>query len=447
MRRVAVGLSLLLVVWLAAGIRQVDSQSFAVAHGPGFGRDGRLVQPGWTLVPPALYRIAIYPAVGVEIALPAASEAQLAASDGGRFGLRGWVTLKPRPEQWSKIDAAAAGNGLPGLLLNAVQEAAQELPAGIERGPLTATTRRDLERRIGGALADRGVDLRRLDIDSFDLLTATASDSAVAEETKLLVVGLDGGDWAIVDQLLAEGRLPNLKRLIDGGVRAKLLSISPMLSPVIWTSMATGVEPSRHGILDFLVEDKDSGSRQPVTSAQRQVPTVWEMLSRAGVDVGVVGWWATWPADPVRGYLISDRIAYQLFDFKPDPTKSQGKSWPPELYDEVRSLIRAPESIRWEEVTPYLSGARLSQDQFSVDEREMLQSFQTLLASGETYLSLAQQLSDRFDPDLEIVYFEGTDTAAHLFMPYRDPRLPGIDKDRFESFRAIVDRYYETADR
>ncbi|NIT94152.1 MAG: hypothetical protein GWM91_01225, partial [Actinobacteria bacterium] len=70
--------------------------------------------------------------------------------------------------------------------------------------------------------------------------------------------------------------------------------------------------------------DPADGQTQPVTSAQRQVPTVWEMLSRSGVPTGVVGWWASWPADPVRGYLVSDRIAYQLFGFEADPEQAEG---------------------------------------------------------------------------------------------------------------------------
>ncbi len=61
-----------------------------------------------------------------------------------------------------------------------------------------------------------------------------------------------------------------------------------MLSPVIWTTVATGVEPSRHGILDFLVRDPVTGDKQPVTSVQRKAATVWEMLGRAGAITGVV---------------------------------------------------------------------------------------------------------------------------------------------------------------
>ena len=130
-----------------------------------------------------------------------------------------------------------------------------------------------------------------------------------AAARRLLVVGLDGLDWSIADPLIAAGRMPNLARLARQGVRADLLSLSPMLSPVVWTTIATGVEPTRHGILDFVVQAAD-GTRQPVTAAQRRAPTVWEMLSREGLSVGVVGYWASWPAEPVRGYVVSDRIAY-----------------------------------------------------------------------------------------------------------------------------------------
>ena len=443
------GLAVVLAVWSLSGIRRIGERSFGVVDGLIVPGEGLLVDGGLAFAPPFVTRLQTYPSEGVELALPQAESARLPSADGSRYGLRGWITLRPRVESWRQIHGAAGGEGISGVLVSAVREALADLSPGAERGPVTATLSRDIERRLGEALGGRGVDLRRLDLDAFDFLTVrTGETGAPADETKLLVVGWDGGDWEIIDGLIAEGKLPNLKRLIERGVRAKLLSISPMLSPVIWTSMATGVEPSRHGILDFIVGDPADGKTQPVTSAQRQVPTVWEMLSRNGVETGVVGWWATWPADPLGGgYLVSDRIAYQLFGFEADPEDSEGKTWPPELYDDIRPWLLQPESIAWDAVVPYLEGPRQDPAEFSVEETAMLDQFRTLLASGETYLRISTELRDRFSPRLEVVYFEGTDTSAHLFMPFRKPELPGVDPAGIESFHRVVDRYYETADR
>ncbi len=438
---------MILLVGLAASVRRIDERSFGILDGVIVPGDGVFVEGGLTLSPPWLTRLHLYPRDGVELALPQAEDALLRSADGSRYGLRGWITLRARVESWREVHAAAGGRGLRGVLVAAVREALADLPAGVERGRVTPELSRDIGRRLRKALAARGVDQRRLEWDGFDFLTVGSGQSVSTSETKLLVVGWDGGDWEIIDSLIAAGKLPNLTRLIDTGVRAKLLSISPMLSPVIWTSMATGVEPSRHGILDFIVTDPSNGTTQPVTSAQRQVPTVWEILSRSGVQTGIVGWWASWPANPVRGYLVSDRIAYQLFGFEADPNRSEGKTWPPELYDEIRPWLASPESVEWSAVQPYLTGPRSRSGEFSADEILMLEQFKTLLASGQTYLKIATELGRRFEPQLEVVYFEGTDTAAHLFMPFRKPALPGVDPRRIESFQAIVDRYYETADR
>jgi Flp pilus assembly protein TadD len=72
--------------------------------------------------------------------------------------------------------------------------------------------------------------------------------------------------------------------------------------------------------------------------------------------------------------------------------------------------------------------------------------FRTLLASGETYLATRSDAERRFEPQFEAVYFEGTDTVGHLFMPYRTPLRTGVNEQRYASFRSMVDRYYETAD-
>jgi tetratricopeptide (TPR) repeat protein len=435
-----------LLLWCLAGLRTLPAGSFGVLHGPLFLGGAIRVGGHWALAPPGLLRLTVYPSVGVELPLPTAEQLMLPAADGSRFGFGGWITLRARPEQWREVHRAAQGGGLQRLLVAAVRDAADALGPGSERGLITPTSARALERRLKETLDDRGVDLRRMQLESIDFLTVGEDQEVTTSAAKLLIIGLDGLDWEILDPLLAQGRLPNMKRLIDNGARAKLLSISPMLSPVIWTTVATGVEPSRHGVLDFLVEDPETGAKQPVTSVQRMVPTFWELLSRRGVEVGVVAWWGSWPADPVRGYLVSDRLAYQLFGFKADPDNAEGKTWPPDLYGEIRPLMVEPSSVGWDRVEPFLSGPRRAEDEFDGEEATLLEEFRTLLASGDTYLAIGQELRRRFKPRLEIIYFEGTDTVGHLFMPYRLPALPGVDARRIESFSAMVDRYYEAAD-
>jgi Tfp pilus assembly protein PilF/predicted AlkP superfamily phosphohydrolase/phosphomutase len=433
-------------LWLLAGLRRVGEEQFGVLACTLAPRWARLVEPGFVLAPPGLLRLEVYPEHGLELPLPSADRAMLRGVDGSRYGFRGWITLRPRKDDWRKLHEASGGRGIVFALVSSIQEAAGKLRPGSERAPDAATLERELGTALGASLESRGLILRGLALEGVDFLAAPESGGEpAATEAKLLVVGFDGLDWEIVDDLLARGRMPNLRGLIERGTRAKLLTISPMLSPVIWTTIATGVEPSRHGILDFLVQDP-SGSRQPVTSAQRRVPTVWELLSRAGIEVGVTGWWASWPADAVRGYLVSDRIAYQLFGFRADPDDPQGKTWPPELYARIRPHIATPDTVKWEEVQAYLAGPRRERDQFDGEERRLLDEFRTLLASSATYLTIAEDLRHEYRPSLEVAYFEGTDTVGHLFMPYRPPALAGVDPRRIESFGEIVDRYYDTAD-
>lgn len=435
-------MALLLIL---AGLFEVSDGDFVVVESR-LGLDAKMVEPGRHWAMPVFSRRTHYPSRGTELALPQAEALQLQARDGSRYGFRGWITVRARPESWRELHAAADGAGIDGALRHAIRLAAKVYTLGEGRPSLSGSQVSEFERELVRQLLVIGVDLRRLELDSIDLLRSQGGTVPARDDIRVLVIGLDGADWAIIDPLMKQGRLPHLKQLVDNGVRSKLLSISPMLSPVIWTSIATGVEPSRHGILDFLVDDPAGGARQPVTSAQRQAPAVWELLSSADVEVGVVGWWATWPADPVRGYTVSDRIAYQLFDWETDLDDAEGKTWPPDLYGELRKEMVAPDSVGWDRVQPYLRGSRKTEAEFDSEERELLQEFSTLLASGETYRNIQRSLHRSRPVQLQMVYFEGTDTVGHLFMPYRKPDLRGVSASRIASFSGIVDQYYETID-
>lgn len=440
-------LGLTLAAWIVSGLRFIDPESqFGVVEGPLLHDGVRVVERGRVVVaPPGLFRLTVFPRSPRELPLPDAAHALLPSTDGSRYGLHGTAVVSASPSRAGILAAAANGGGLGSVLLASIRAAASVFGDADREERDVPTRRLAFTRRLGEELAARGAALDSLRLEGFDDLAAPREIEPIPRDVKVLVVGLDGADWAVADPLMASGRMPNLSRIVKDGVRSNLLSITPMLSPVIWTSIATGVEPSRHGIMDFLVRSP-TGESEPVTSASRRVPTLWEILSDAGLRVGVTGWWATWPADPVNGYMVTDRVAYQLFGFNSDPRSTAGKTWPETAYETVRPLIVPTDAVPWSEVESYLEGERRRPEEFNEDELQRLEQFRTLLAAGKTYLDVALAMRRREEVAFETVYFEGTDTVGHLFMSFRSPQLSSVDAKGYASFRSVVDRYYEKAD-
>ena len=150
-----------------------------------------------------------------------------------------------------------------------------------------------------------------------------------APKAPWIVIGVDGGEKRVIEKLWALGQLPHLKSIADRGVFVHLKT-DYGISPVIWTTIATGVRPDRHGITDFVVAT-DVGD-VPVSSAARRAPALWNMLTRSHRSIAVFGWWATWPAEPVAGEMVTDRVASSL----------PRRAWPPALQpDVVQAVARA----------------------------------------------------------------------------------------------------------
>ncbi|MEW6035118.1 MAG: alkaline phosphatase family protein [Candidatus Micrarchaeota archaeon] len=98
---------------------------------------------------------------------------------------------------------------------------------------------------------------------------------------KLVLFGVDGADWEVLDPLIKEGCLPNFKRAMDKGTRAHLRSTIPPLTAPAWTSIFTGVNPGKHGIFDF--GTVVNGKPRYTSGADRQAPYFWELMHREKV--------------------------------------------------------------------------------------------------------------------------------------------------------------------
>ena len=125
---------------------------------------------------------------------------------------------------------------------------------------------------------------------------------------RVLLVGWDGADWKTMQPLMDKGHMPNLERLVNNGMMGNVASLTPMLSPILWTSIATGKHADRHGILGFAEPDPNSEGVRPVTSTSRRCKAIWNILSERGLRSGVVNWFASHPSEPVNGAIVSDRF-------------------------------------------------------------------------------------------------------------------------------------------
>ena len=123
---------------------------------------------------------------------------------------------------------------------------------------------------------------------------------------KVLIIGWDAADWKIINPLLDAGLMPSLESLINKGVMGDLATLDPVLSPILWTSIATGKTGDKHGILNFVEPVPDQIELRPVTSTSRKCKALWNILSQNNLKSNIIGWWPSNPAEPINGVMVSN---------------------------------------------------------------------------------------------------------------------------------------------
>ncbi len=281
------------------------------------------------------------------------------------------------------------------------------------------------------------------------LLLAGCEKQALSSRFRVLFVGLDGADWQLLDRFASDGTMPQLARLLAEGRSGILETEQPPLSPLLWTTMMTGVSPLAHGVLDFTRFSPETGRREPITSAERRVPTIWNMASEAGRSVAVLGLWATWPAEPVNGRMVSDRLfSFQLREGDPPA----GLVWPRDREPEARAAReRAEREIGAKEITAYLPGLSVGRIETALaappGPENRIEGLRRILVQTRLYDDLARETFSEIHPDLGIVYFQGTDAIGHLFAPFAPPRRPEISEADFALYSELPRRYFAEVDR
>ncbi len=134
----------------------------------------------------------------------------------------------------------------------------------------------------------------------------------MSDHERVLVLGLDGVPWSLLDPWLAEGKLPRLAHFIANGVRGDLRSTIPYVTAPAWVSCVTGVNPGKHGVLDFAMQRAGDYGIDVVNSTWVRSPTLWTILSQQGRRVGMVNVPVTYPPQPVNGAMITCMLTPSL---------------------------------------------------------------------------------------------------------------------------------------
>ncbi|MFN8545919.1 MAG: alkaline phosphatase family protein [Candidatus Binatia bacterium] len=239
----------------------------------------------------------------------------------------------------------------------------------------------------------------------------------------LLVIGLDGATLDLVGPWAAAGRLPHLARLLGAGAWARLASTVPPATFPAWTSLFTGVNPGRHGVLDFTERVPGTWRMRLVTGRHRRVPALWNRMAAAGRRVAVLTVPATYPPEPVPGIMVSGWDS-------PLTTAIDGSFVHPRaFFADIRARIgRLPFADFQEIATGPGWHAR---------------ALASLLDGIERRTCLAETVLARERWDACVVVFGESDTVAHHFWRYHDAGSPRYE---VSPFAGAIARVYEALD-
>ena len=262
--------------------------------------------------------------------------------------------------------------------------------------------------------------------------TAAAGVTPARGETpRVAIIGVDGCDWEKLGPLVESGRLPNFRRIMDRGAYGPLMSEPPLVSPRIWTTIATGKTADKHGIRDFVNE-----AGVPVNATMRSAAPVWDIVSSFGLPVGVVGWYVTWPVEEVNGFLLSDRLHSLL-------------RGPVQM---LQSLGRRPTNERLESFGAFTFDAgykRYPKDDLRFQQNRIVdEPLRWGYLRDAIYSRMSTALTPGYRPALSAVYLRGVDFVQHFFWKYADPEpFGGVPEEDISAYGEVIDSYYVYTDR
>jgi tetratricopeptide (TPR) repeat protein len=266
---------------------------------------------------------------------------------------------------------------------------------------------------------------------------------------KVLLIGWDAADWKVIMPLVDAGKMPNLARFLEEGICGNMATLQPVLSPMLWTSIATGKRAYKHGIHGFSEPDPVTGGIRPVTNLSRKTKAVWNILNQNGLHTITIGCWPSNPAEELsRGVMISNDFqaahgtAPEHWPIKP------GTIHPPRLEKVLADLHFHPAELDEKDLRPFMPGLNgMSREELDKVEKDpRVQSLMRTVADCTSIHSAATVLIQNEPWDFMAVYYDAIDHFGHGFMRYHPPKRDHIDEWDYRVFNHCLEGGYRYHD-
>jgi len=235
---------------------------------------------------------------------------------------------------------------------------------------------------------------------------------------RVLLVGIDGASPRLIAPLLAAGRLPHLAEIARQGVWGRLRARLPLASPRIWNTIATGKQPEKHGIRSFVRREGDR--LELLLSSDRKTHALWNIASDAGLTVGVVNFWNTYPPELIDGVMVSDhllaaevegrRVLAHAGEAPPGPV-----IYPEEWQPRVAALVASGERVV-RDADPFAGNRALPRWIFLRGN-----PLSARFAEDEVLARIALEIDAEIRPALLMLLLPGIDRVSHLLWGGLEP--------------------------
>lgn len=299
--------------------------------------------------------------------------------------------------------------------------------------------------------------------------------SSARHQGKLLLIGVDGMCWETLRRWDKQEANEDLRWFQDRGYIGPLQTIKPTKSPLVWTSVVTGLPPDKHGVVDFLswefkglrrsrlqiprfaasfywmrvLEKLGVCAELPVSSMDMRRPPLWEIIDDPSRPSDVVGLWATWPPQPFNGRLVSDKFYFGRSPIDRSVLESSDPytTFPPQMAKRLAHFKVEPGEVTADQILSFVDISRAEAESAASrghGSHHLLSELPVAIGLDGSHFAIAQDfLRDGARQGLFVFYFHGIDLVSHGGMRYSDlyPEVPVSPKDR-KRYGKAVSRFY-----